>query len=128
MANSGELTPRQERAIAALLVESDIKAAAHSARVGYRTLREWLDNPVFVGELRKAQRTALDAAIRTLSGASGDAVRALVLAMTDEYTDSPARARAANMLLQRLPQLAQFVDLEERVSALEEQLLKGGAR
>jgi phage terminase small subunit len=120
MAKTG-VTPKQHRAINALLTEPTITAAALAAKVGLRTLMRWLDNPAFLAALRRAQQAALNGAIRRLAHASGEAVTVLVDGMHEDAVQT--RIRAADLVLGRLPALAQLHDLEERVAKLEDRVL-----
>jgi transposase-like protein len=112
-----KLTPKQQRAIIALLAGGSVKAAARRAGVGYTTLRRWLKEGGFREALRRAGREAMQLALAGVQGAAPDAVRALRRALGDADVD--VRLRAADKLLGHLPRLAGFVDLEERVTALE---------
>ena len=69
MANNGkpgELTPRQKRAITALLSAPDKRAAAASAGVGYQSVIRWFKDPVFVTALNQAEGELLGDAVRSL--------------------------------------------------------------
>jgi len=128
MAQSGksdELTTTQQRAIAALLSERDIRAAAKKAGVGERTLHRWLDDPAFQAELKTAETRAIDAAIRRLAELSGLAVDTLSAAMNDEQTPPATKIRAAEVVLTKRPLLKELYDLEARIAALESRLNDG---
>ena len=51
-----DISPNQDRAIAALLTSRTIVAAARKADVGERTLRRWLKKDDFQSHLRRARR------------------------------------------------------------------------
>ncbi len=56
MAENGKFPARKARAIAALLKEKDVSAAAKAAKVGERTLHRWLtDDADFRRELKAAE-------------------------------------------------------------------------
>jgi hypothetical protein len=74
--NPEKLTPRQRRAIAALLSSRDVKAAALAAKVGARTLYRWLDDQSFRNALSAAESEAIDTATRRLIGLEDSAVDA----------------------------------------------------
>lgn len=122
MANNGkpELTPRQLRAINALLVASDKRAAAELANVGYRSIIRWLEDPSFLTALRQAEGRLL-----------GDSVRVLVTDMqTNQQTirairDNPGnpasvRLRAAIAIDDSLKSWRDLQNLETRIAALED--------
>lgn len=119
MAESGRLTPKQQRAIAALLTARDVADAAQAAGVGYRTLRGWLKQPAFVAELDEAQRQALSATIRRLTSLSMGATVVLARVMADNEATPAARIRAADIVLSRLMSLKELIDVEQRLAAVE---------
>ena len=74
MIGHGEkLTRKQEAAIAALLAESSIGAAARKARIGEATLQRWLRLPAFAQAYRDA-RQQLVRCSSTTAGGVGEAV------------------------------------------------------
>ncbi len=122
-----KLTPRQRRAIAALLSEKDVLAAAKKARVGERTLRRWLDSDeVFQAQLKAAEAAAIDSAIRRLSNLTGQAVSTLRDVMSGKDCSAGARVRAADVALARLLDLRELAQLEARLGAIERALQIGG--
>ena len=121
MTSNGTLTNRQRRAIAALMTSRNIAAAAPAAGVGLRTLHRWLDDRLFVAELKAAESAAIDQAVRRLADLSGTAISALAAAMTDTHATPGARVQAANVALSQLLRLRELHDLEQRIAALEAQ-------
>lgn len=113
------LTPKQHRAIEALLTSGDMTRAAERAGVSRETLYKWLKSEPFRQELKAGEAKALEALSRRLV-ALGDSA---VLALQDGLNaDNPTavRLRAADIIIGRLLQLKELVNLDERVSALEE--------
>ena len=125
MARNGTLSPKQRKAIAALLSERDVKSAAEAAGVALRTMFRWMDDPDFQAELKAAESAAISSAIRRLAHLSGTAVNTLQEIMESEK-DLPPGARvkgaAANIVLSRLIPLKELADLESRLAAVEEAL------
>ncbi len=122
MAKSGsELTPRQRRALEALLVCPDVKAAAQAAGVGYRTLRGWLKQPAFQQALQEAEQDALAALQRRLVALGLQAGAVLEEAM-QPLEKTPYRLRAADLVLGNLLRLRELLGLEQRLSDLEARL------
>lgn len=119
MAINEELTERQDRAIAALLSEPTIKAAAEKARVGERTLHTWLLEPAFDGAYRKARREAVRQAIARLQQTSSDAVQVLISIMNDTTKHPSSRIAAASKVLDLAIRAIEIDDLEARIAALE---------
>ena len=77
MAGIGNLSRKQEQAVAALLSEPTVAAAASSSGVAERTLWRWLQLPAFQAEYRAARRHVVEGAISRLQCATGEAVEAL---------------------------------------------------
>ncbi len=118
MAQNG-LSPRQRRAIRALLVEKNIKAAAKVAKVGHRTLTRWLTQPDFLLELRQAEAGALDEASRLLVREAGPAVEALATIRDNALNSAASRVSAARAILDNTIRLRELAAVEERLRALE---------
>ncbi len=114
-----KITPAQRRAIAALLSERDVRAAAKAAGVSERSLWRWLKDRDFTNELNAAQGEAIDATIRRLAELSGQAVDTLRSAMTSKSTPIGSKIRAADIVLGRLLAMKELGDLEQRIAALE---------
>ena len=64
-----KLTRKQEQAIALLLTESTLTAAATRCGVGESTLRRWLQDPEFNAAYRSARRSVVDAIVAGLQRA-----------------------------------------------------------
>jgi hypothetical protein len=60
--DSSALTPKQQRAVRALLEHKSVGEAASSIGVGERTLFRWLTDPAFKLALSAAESDLLDAA------------------------------------------------------------------
>lgn len=112
-----KLSPRQHLAISALLTEPTIKAAAEQAGCGERTLRGWLDEPVFQAAYRAVLDQALDQARSRMLQLSGSAVATLERNMT---CGRPAiEVSAANSILDKALKFKELGDLAARLEALE---------
>jgi hypothetical protein len=61
--HGSKLSRKQEQAIAALLLEPTVEAAAVKVGVGYRTLKGWLRQPAFQAAYRNARRAVVDEAV-----------------------------------------------------------------
>jgi hypothetical protein len=118
--NSDKLSRRQEQAIVALLENATLTEAAAAARVGSRTLRRWMETPLFRTAYRRARREILDHAIGRAQRLTSDAVELLHTALTNNV--SATRVRAALGLIDRAMVGADRTDMEERLAAIEEAL------
>lgn len=118
--SNATLTPRQQKAIAALLVAPSIQGAATIAGVGERTLHRWLKDQAFLLALRDAERAAVEAAGRWLLVLQ-EAALATFERLLDERVDVPdsVRLRAAQAVLDNFFRLRELQTNEERLAELE---------
>lgn len=117
--NPDGLTTRQRRAITALLSESDAKAAAKAAHVGYRTLCRWLaELPDFRAALTQAEGATIDAAGRRLLNGQDQALDVLTELMTRATKESDKRLAAAAWLDFAL-RWRELRNVEQRLAELE---------
>ena len=114
-----ELSPKQRKAVAALLSTGEVKAAAAEAGIHRDTLHRWLKEPQFLAAVREAEADALDELSRLLVRLGRTAVATIAKAMSDPVTPAATRVRAADVALNRLLQLRELAQLEARVQALE---------
>lgn len=113
---AGELSEKQQRAIAALLTCASIKDAAASAAIGERSLHRWLAEPAFRAAYADASRQRLGETVGRLRAVAAEAVATLRAALSDELTAN--RIRAATVLLDGAVKV-ELDDLGRRVEALE---------
>ncbi|MDP9354720.1 MAG: hypothetical protein M3R02_05455 [Chloroflexota bacterium] len=114
-----ELTPKQRRAVEALLTTGDVTAAAQAAGVARETLHRWQRQPLFVETVRAAEAQALDELSRLLVRLGRTAAATLAKAMGEPTVPWATRVRAADATLGRLLQLRELATLEARISELE---------
>src|SRR5947209_3031013 len=89
------LSRKQEQAIAALLAEPSIRAAAGEAGVSEKCLRLWLKLPTFQAAYRQARQELLQRAVGRLLRSTDNAVSALNRAMACGQTPMELKAAAA---------------------------------
>ena len=124
-----QLSPKQRKAVEALLTTGEVKAAAAAAGIHRDTLHRWLKEPIFLAAVRQAEAVALDELSRVLVGLGRTAVATISKAMSDPITPVATRVRAADVALARLLQLRELAQLEARVQALEQTAgIEQGAR
>src|SRR5919107_1371502 len=70
----------EDRALAALLSEPTIEAAAKRADVAESTLLRWLQEPAFKARYRAARRSIVESAVGRLQTVATKAIEALELA------------------------------------------------
>jgi hypothetical protein len=112
-----KLSRRQEQAIAALLAEPTVEAAARAAGVCHRTLKRWLTLPDFAAAYAAARRQVLEGSVAQLLASTGLAVQALRDAL--DASRAADRIRAAVAILVQCNRGVELLDLESRVAALE---------
>ena len=118
MAESTEITPRQHKAILALLSTKSVSEAAQQAAVPERTLWRWLSDPLFRAYLAGAEADLLDAATRSLLQMQGNALETVQTIMQGSESDA-VRLRAAQTVLDHLLKLRELRNVEQRLTALE---------
>ena len=112
------ITPKQARAVSALLTQRTIEDAATAAGVNARTLYRWLEVDTFRAALHAAEAAAIRDALRALVGdlrANFDTMRAI----RDGDESANIRLQAARALDASLLKWRELETLEERVSRLE---------
>lgn len=114
----GNKSRRREIAIAALLSEPDVPAAARIAGVSEHTLRDWLATPEFREEFAEARRRVLEGAITQLASASVQAVAALVRNLA--CGTAAVEVRAAAVILEQAAKHLELAELAARLDRLKE--------
>jgi hypothetical protein len=118
MKGQGEkLIRKHEQAVAALLVEPTMAAAAARYGVGQTTLRRWLQAPTFNDAYRSARRTVVDGTVAALQQPAGDAVACQRRNLT--CGQAGVEVRAATAILEQVLSTADRADLEARLRRLE---------
>ena len=119
--SAASLTPKQEKAITALLAQPTIEAAAAALGVNPASIHRWLGDPAFVEAYRTARRDAVGQAVARLQQVSGAAVAVLVQVMADKRTAGSTRVAAASKVLDYAFRAVELEDLAARIEALEQQ-------
>jgi len=120
MAENGNLSARQQRAIAALLTSKSVAEAAASAKVGERTLYRWLaEDRAFRAALLAAEGDLLSTTTRRLLSLQGQAIETLESLLSRAESEG-VRLRAAQVALELSLKLRDQVSIELRLQALEE--------
>lgn|SRR5262245_11810958 len=117
-----KLTPRQSRAIEALLSEPTVRGAARKAGVGVTTLYRWLAEPAFCEALGLARARAFEVGLTTMQSLGELSTETLAEIMRDKTAPPAARVRAALGALASIVRAHELFEMEERVRVIEEQL------
>ena len=122
---SVNLSPRQHKALRALLTETTVAGAAIASGVGQSTLYKWLSDQTFRQALAQAEGEAVAAAGRKLVALAQTALDELDRAMTDPQTPAPVKVRACEVVLTNLIRYREVAQFETRLAALEQEM-RGG--
>ena len=115
----GELTPKQSRAIEALLTESSIQRAAEKSGVSYTQLRRWLAETGFSEAYGRARAVLFETTLAGLQAVIGEAVDVLREIMNDSSNAVSVRVNAAGKLMDAGFRSRDVMDTEQRLAALE---------
>lgn len=118
------MTPKQEKALACLITQPTLKAAAAAAGIDYRTMRRYLDDADFLAEYRHiSTELVADARMRGQQLLS-PAMETLAEICSDTDAKATDRIAAARSILEWGIRLTEFSDIEERLEALERETYK----
>ena len=123
-----KLTPKQEQAILALLVQPNIEQAARTVAVGVRTLHRWLAEPAFDAAYRAARRKTFSQGVARLQQMTSAAVTTIGKVLVDPSTPPSTKVRAAECVLQHASKAIELEDLEARIAELERSAGVSGAK
>ncbi|HEX2948937.1 MAG TPA: hypothetical protein VHV83_05125 [Armatimonadota bacterium] len=127
MIGHGEkLSRKQDDAIAALLTQPTLVAAAKSVGIGTATLSRWMRQPAFLREYLATRREMLSHATGLMSQACHEAVGTLREVMNDRELPANARVAAARAILDAAQKSLELDDLAVRLSDLETKMLGEG--
>jgi hypothetical protein len=118
--HGAKLERKQEQAIAALLAEPTIEAAARKAKVAHATLKGWLKQPAFEAAYAEARRQVLERTVARLLASTIKAVEALDRNLD---ADRPGdQIRAAVAVLEHAAKGVELLDLAGQVGDLRHQV------
>ncbi len=118
-ATSDTLTPKQQRALTALLSEPTVLRAAQASGIGERTLHTWIRSEPFTSEYRNARREMVAHATIRLAVGAEKAVMVLEAVMYDKSTPAAVRVSAAKVYLDYVYKSVELEDITARLDALE---------
>lgn len=123
MTGNNRLTPRQYKAIAALITSKSIQEAASIVGVSERTLRRWLELSEFQLALHEGESELIDLATRRLTKLSDQAISYLETFFTQGGRISAfTRLKAVSTILTMLIRLHELRNLEFRLTELEKKI------
>ena len=119
MAQNGNLSAAQRRAVAAIMATRTTTAAALQAQVAERTLYRWLTDPAFQAAVAAAEADVLAVTTRAILALTLSAVDTLKATQDDLEAPAGVRVRAADLLLTHGGRWYELRTLEARLAALE---------
>ncbi len=122
------LTPKQRRAIDALLRSKTNVEAAQTAGISERQLYTWLKNPIFRAELMAAETAAREGAQRWITIKTTAALEVISSVMVDDGASHAVRLSAAKAWLDYFFKSRDDEDLDRRITALEEKQFREGMK
>lgn len=120
--SADSLTPKQTRAMLALLEHPTLKDAAAAANVAESTLYRWLQEPAFKAAYMEARREVVKQSIAHLQNATGEAVTCLRDVMKSTTASDAAKVSASRAVLELAIKSVEVEDLAERLAVLEKAL------
>lgn len=114
------MTPKKEKALAALLAAPTAKIAAQEAGIDASTYRRYKKDPEFMAEYRRRCTEMLDNATSSAKAALPPAVERLRAIVEDDTQAPQQHIAAARALLEYGLRLTEAADFETRLKALEE--------
>lgn len=119
------MTPRQTKAIEALLKTPTKAEAARLAGIAESTLRTYWKDPVFVNEYKRRISGIMEEGTRAAQRAVPSAVRVLLDVAEDEKQGAASRVSACRSLLEYAMRLSERLEVIERITALESKVKEG---
>ena len=112
-----ELTEQQVMAISCLMECPSMTAAADKCGVNVRTLRRWMQNPLFMSEFNKMRRQDLDQITANLLDSAKEAVAVLKLLL--KSPDPSIQLRAAKIILQASQKSVETAEVNQKIDEQE---------
>ena len=117
-----DLSPKQSKAIIALLEQPTIKAAAAAAGINEATLWRWLQTPAFRKAYSAARRRAVQQAMARSQRFTSEAASGLQAIMNDDLKPPYTRVAAASSIIDNAAKAVELDDYAERLEQIERDL------
>lgn len=118
-ARDNGLTPKQERAIAALLGQPTVEKAADEVGVSRQTLHRWLGEPAFNEAFRKSRRESFTHSVSMAQKYAPAMLNTLAAIAMDKTATQAARVSASKAVLEFGRQSLELDDMNRRIEKLE---------
>jgi hypothetical protein len=128
--HGSKFSHKMEQAVAALLTQPNLEAAARSVGIAPTTLLRWQKQPEFQTAYREARRASYTQAIARLQQAMPLAVQTMIKVLVASDTPASVRVRAAEVIANHSHKAIEIEDVEARVTELERSIgdSKAGGR
>ena len=117
-----DLSPKQSKAITALLEEPTMKKAAAAAGINEATLWRWLQTPAFRKAYAEARRKVVQQGMARIQRYTSEAASVLYQIMNDIDKPPYTRVAAANSIIDNAGKATELDDYHERIAEIERQL------
>lgn len=114
------LTPKQTKALAALLTQPTKEKAASAAGIGLTTLKRYLADPEFQARYDEARRELLENATKSLQARTGGAVDTMWEICQNEATPPQVRLNASEAILRNSLKFTETTDILKQLQELEQ--------
>lgn len=115
---SVNLSSKQEKAIMALLTESNMRQAAETAGVGESTLYRWLQEGEFNQAFKEARKKAFSQSLSCLQLAAATAVSTLKVIMENDEAPPSSRVTAAKAVIEMAHKAYELEDLSAELEEI----------
>ena len=105
---SDNLTPKQNRAVLALIERGNIERAAEDVKICARTLHRWLKQPAFRAAYTDAGQRAFEDGLVQVQRLTTLAAITVAQVLLDKGTSTGAKLRAAHLVLQHAQPTAEL--------------------
>jgi len=112
------LSPKQVRAVSAVVETFSLSDAAEQAGVSLSTLYRWMREPAFMAALREVEAYLLDETVRRLLYMQNKAVQAIEDVLDDANASPMVKLRAAQTVLDGIVKLWAFRLSVEKASGV----------
>jgi hypothetical protein len=117
-----ELSPKQYKAIAALLDEPTITKAAVAAGIHHATMHRWLQQPHFRRAYMEARWKSVQHSIARVQQFTSEAAAVLRDIMNDKSSPAYSRIAAANSIMNNGLRGVELEDHDQRIAEIQEDI------
>lgn len=116
------LSDKQLKAISLILSAKTLEQGCFQANISKQTFYNWLENPEFKNELTRQRNEVIQEGLSNLKISIKKAVEVLMDCLSSK--DESVKRRAANDLLTHCLRLREIEEVEDRLQALEEIIIR----